>query len=107
MRAVLLCLFVVLAAPVPASAATLVKSGSTLTYTAANGRTNQPNFNTSGSAIEVTRGADDNDAIQPTGCSGNNGTYTCPGISLVVVITMDGDDVVTASGIGAAVQANG
>jgi len=43
MRAVLLCLLF-LVVPASASAATLVKSGSTLTYTAAAGRTNQPNF---------------------------------------------------------------
>jgi hypothetical protein len=108
MRAVLLCLFGVLAAPASASAATLVKSGSTLTYTAAAGRTNQPTFTADPGAIRVTRGSGDDDPITaPTGCTPVSGGYTCAGVSLVVVDAGDRDDIVTATGISAVAQLTG
>src|SRR5690349_4361667 len=108
MRAVLLCLLF-LAVPASASAATLVKSGTTLTYTATAGRTNQPIFNSPNSAttVEVRTGADDNDAIQATGCPTASGVSTCTGIATIVINTGDGDDRVDAVGVSAAAQITG
>jgi len=108
MRAVLLCLsLVVLAAPASASAATLTKSGSTLTYTATAAKTNQVTFSGGSSTVTVTRAADDNDPITPSGCSPGGGGYTCTGISQVVVDAGDGDDLVTATGLTPAAQISG
>src|SRR3954452_2538769 len=107
MRVVLTCLLV-LAAPASASAATLDKTGPTLTYTAGAGRANQPVFaSPAGQPGTVTVTDDVNDPIQATGCTPIAGGYSCPGIQLVVVNAGDGDDVVQAAGLGTAAQLNG
>ena len=71
MRAVVLCV-VFLALPSSAHAATLVKSGSTLTYTAAAGRANTVTFSVPDpgqpGSVRVAR-AGDGDPIQATGCA--------------------------------------
>ena len=99
-----------LAVPASASAATLVKSSSTLTYTAAAGETNQVTFTVTGrsrspgtpSGVPV-----DDDPITPTGCTPSGGGYSCTGITRVVIDTGDGDDTVDADGISAVAQISG
>jgi hypothetical protein len=98
MRVVLSCLLIVLLTPASASAATLTKSGSTLTYTAAAGRTNAPTFTAPGAAstIRVARAGGDDDPLTNSGCTPAGGDYECTGIARIVIDTGDGDDSVTA-----------
>src|SRR5690349_6736317 len=100
MRVVLLCLLLALLAPASASAAGLVKSGSTLTYTAAAGRTNLPNFTLNGTTVHVDRSNGDDDALQSSTCTPTaGGEYDCAQIARIVVDARDGDDIVTATGV--------
>ena len=81
MRAVVLCA-VFLALPSSAHAATLVKSGSTLTYTAAPGRASTVTFSVPDpgqpGSVRVAR-AGDGDPIQATGCAPAGQDFTCTG----------------------------
>jgi hypothetical protein len=109
MRLALSCLLIVVLAPASASAATLTKSGSTLTYTAAAGRTNLPTFTAPGTAstIRVTRANGDDDPLVNSGCTPAGGDFDCTGIARIVIDTGDGDDVVTALTVTLPITVNG
>lgn len=98
MRALILCA-VFLALPSTVHAATLVKAGATLTYTAAPGRASTVAFSAPDPAnpggVRVVR-AGDGDPIQATGCASAGADYTCTGIQRIVVSLGDGDDVADA-----------
>jgi hypothetical protein len=99
MRAVVLCA-VFLALPSSAHAATLVKSGSTLTYTAAPGRASTVTFRVldpgNPGTVRVER-AGDGDPIQATGCVPAGQDFTCTGIERIVAALGDGTDRADAS----------
>jgi hypothetical protein len=104
----LLVLFaMLLALPGSAHAATLVKSGSTLTYTAAAGRATDVTFSASGAAVDVMRVQGDADPIQATGCSGGPTSFSCPGIDRIVVGLGDGNDVAQVGTFGGVVILDG
>ena len=98
MRAVVLCA-VFLALPSSAHAATLVKSGSTLTYTAAPGRASTVTFSVPDpgqpGSVRVAR-AGDGDPIQATGCAPAGQDFTCTGIERIVAALGDGTDFADA-----------
>ncbi|MDA0174348.1 Ig-like domain-containing protein [Solirubrobacter taibaiensis] len=102
MRAVVLCV-VFLALPSSAHAATLVKSGSTLTYTAAPGRASTVTFSVPDpgqpGSVRVAR-ATDGDPIQATGCAPAGQDFTCTGIERIVADLGDGNDVAEADAFG-------
>jgi hypothetical protein len=112
MRRIAVLCALTLAAPASAHASTLVKSGATLTYTAAAGKTSAVTF-TEGTpgTVEVQRGAGDDDTITlASGCQTiSAGThYLCPGagdgapVTAVVADAGDGNDTLDASGLTAA-----
>ena len=90
-----------LAAPASAHAATLTSSGTTLTYTAAAGKTNNVTFTTGVGGVTVARGGTDDDPIAPTGCTETvpGTTYSCAGVTAVVADGKDGNDALNASGL--------
>jgi Ca2+-binding RTX toxin-like protein len=80
----------------PAHAATLVNAGGTLTYTAAPGGITDLSIvqrPAPDDTVTVERNGDD-DAITPTGCTGQGDVLTCPGVSTVVMDLGDADDFV-------------
>jgi hypothetical protein len=103
-RRLLVAAALLLAAPSAAHAATLVKSGSTLTYTAAAGMTNEVAFGEGPSGVTVTRSGADNDPILGTGCSETTpGTsFLCTGVATVVADAGNGNDRLNATGLTAA-----
>jgi hypothetical protein len=109
MRALVLCCFV-LALPGTAHAATLVKSGSTLTYTAAPGGVSAVSLAVPNAAqpttVRVSR-AGDGDPIQASGCGGAGDTFTCDGITRIVMSLGDGDDLADAGTFSGAVVLDG
>jgi Ca2+-binding RTX toxin-like protein len=105
MRVVALCVLAVALTPATAQAATLVKSGSTLTYSGAPGRASAVTFAATDAGVRVTRAGDD-DPIQATGCSGNQ-ELTCGGVQRIVVLLGDGDDAADARTFGGTVALDG
>ncbi|MBE2314930.1 hypothetical protein DVA67_003020 [Solirubrobacter sp. CPCC 204708] len=106
MRAAVL-IVLLLALPSSAHAATLVKTGSTLTYTAAAGRVNTVTFNVPNSdrprEVRITRDGD-GDPIQTTGCGSQD---FCTGIERIVVSLGDGDDFVDTRNFSGPVSLDG
>lgn len=99
-RAILLAATVLCGAPATANAATLVKSGDTLTYNAAAGTQSIVTFAGSGATVTVTREAGDDDAITPTGCSAaGGGSFSCTGIARLTANAADGPDRLSVAGL--------
>jgi Ca2+-binding RTX toxin-like protein len=107
MRRILALTALLLVAPAGAHAATLTKSGATLTYAATGTTTNIVTFteSTPGSIVVQRSGADD-DAITATGCTtpeiDPGRTILCTGITSIVANAGDGDDSLDASALTAA-----
>jgi hypothetical protein len=111
MRRILVITALMLAAPASAHAATLTKSGSTLTYVGGAG-VNEVTFTESPpGTVVVQRTGADNDAIAATGCTTPEivpgRTIQCAGITTVVADGGAGDDTLDASGLTAARAALG
>jgi hypothetical protein len=86
----------------------VTKSGSTLTYSAAAGRTNVPNFTVSGTTVHVDRDTGDDDPLQSTTCDATGGgEYDCAQIARIVIDARDGDDIVTATSVTLPVSVDG
>ena len=107
MRVVVLCVLAAALLPATAQAATLVKSGSTLTYTAEPGRTSAVTFTVTNNptSVRVTR-AGDTDPIQATDCPGAQ-EFVCTGIERIVVSLGDGEDFADARTFGGPVAFTG
>ena len=81
-----------------ADAATLVNAGGTLTYTGTDARSELEIFQDPPNTIRVVRATFDNDPITATGCTTPDGnTFTCPGVTRVVVSAAGGTDSVDAT----------
>jgi Ca2+-binding RTX toxin-like protein len=109
-RRILVAAALLLAAPASAHAATLTKSGSTLTYTGLAAANHVTFVESPAGSITVTRQAGDTDTISATGCQPiTPGTqYLCPaapdvvGVTTVVADSGAGNDSLDASGLTAA-----
>jgi Bacterial Ig domain/RTX calcium-binding nonapeptide repeat (4 copies) len=114
MRRILVVSFLVLLTPAGAHAATLAKSGSTLTFTAQSGAKNVVTFSeTAPGTVDVQRNTlagDDDPIATAAGCQtiSPGSHYVCPGpgdgvgVTTVAADGKDGDDVLDASGLTAA-----
>jgi hypothetical protein len=88
-----------LAAPASAHAATLTKTGTTLSYTAAAGRISDLTLSETSGTITVQAGVGDTDPITSSGCTAVGPAFECTGITSVRVDAGDGDDRVDAGGL--------